>query len=110
MAQESLPPSRFGTGYTAGVSHSLPAAASGPVAAPLDKLAAVTFIAALLLGPLATALTLPLSCVAIRRIGDSQKSGAWLARAALMISGVYLVLGVAVAGLYWYVAFVSTPA
>lgn len=66
----------------------------------VNRLAAASFAAALFLGLVIAPLTLPLSYVAQRQIRVSGESGASLARAATVISAVYLVVGLVVVGLY----------
>ncbi|MGV0715834.1 hypothetical protein ABQE93_10550 [Mycolicibacterium sp. XJ662] len=75
-----------------------------PPTSRLNRLAAVTFGAALLFGLVVAPVTLPLSYLAQRQIQASGDSGASLARAAMLISAVYLVIGAVVIGLYVFVA------
>lgn len=111
MADSAVPPSKFGAGFTTGSATAPPPAPVSPrpgsavlnQAAPLNKLAVGTFVAALFLGLVVAPFTLPLALVAQRQIQDSGESGAGLARAAVIISGVYLIFGVVVLGLYFYI-------
>ncbi len=73
----------------------------------VNRLAAASFVAALFLGLVIAPLTLPLSYVAQRQIRTSGESGASLARAATIISAVYLVIGLVVVGLYVHLAVVN---
>lgn len=106
MADPTLPPGKFGAGYISGGSAWAPSAAltapALPPAPPLNRLAAATFVAALAFGLVVALMTLPLSYVAHRQIETSGQTGMGLARAAMVISGVYLVIGIVVAGLYLY--------
>ncbi|MGE2716267.1 hypothetical protein ACQI4L_19610 [Mycolicibacterium litorale] len=106
MADSALPPSRFGSGFTAGHNSSTgrgAPAAAGPSPAPaVSRLAVVTFTASLALGLVVAPLTLPLSFVAHRQVVDTGRSGGGLAKASMAISGIYLVVGVVVMGLYVY--------
>lgn len=106
MADPTLPPGRFGAGYISGgatwapaAGFTAPAVSPGP---PLNRLAVATFVMTLVFGLPAALFTLPLSYVAHRQIETSGQSGSGLARAAMVISGVYVVIGVVVAGLYLY--------
>ncbi|OBF48765.1 DUF4190 domain-containing protein [Mycolicibacterium monacense] len=106
MADSTLPPGRFGAGYISDGATWAPAAGfTAPElspAPPLNRLAVATFVTTLVFG-LATALfTLPLSYVAHRQIETSGQGGSGLARAAMVISGVYVVVGAVVVGLYLY--------
>ncbi len=106
MADPTLPPGRFGAGYICGGATWAPAArlnapALSP-APPLNRLAVATFVTTLVFGLPAALFTLPLSYIAHRQIETSGQSGSGLARAAMVISGVYVVIGVVVVGLYLY--------
>jgi hypothetical protein len=72
-------------------------------------LAVTAFVLVLLFGPFVAPLTLPMSYVADRRIGQSGESGAGLAKAATLISYGYLVLGVVVLVLYLFVVRSTGP-
>lgn len=106
MANSALPPSRFGSGFTVGESSSsIPAApaTSGPSPSPAgNRLAAVAFVASLLFGLVVAPLTLPLSFVAHRQAVDAGQGASGLAKASMVISGIYLVLGAVVMALYVY--------
>lgn len=106
MTNPALPPSRFGAGFSTGGA-TAPSPASGPVRPPvgprLNRLASGTFVAALFLGIVVAPLTLLLAFVAQRQIARSGEGGAALARAAAIISGVYLFLLAVVLGLYLYI-------
>lgn len=99
MADSALPPSRFGAGHTSGNASSTPVLQA---ARRLNPLATVSFAAALVLGLVAAPVTLALSYVAQRQIRTSGHSGAALAKAAMFISVVYLVIGIVVIGLHFY--------
>ena len=101
MEESALPPSRYGARHlTAGPGSANATPAVVAQAAPLNRLAAVSFVAALFLGLVVAPLTLPLSCLAKRQIRLSGEGGASLALAATLISVVYLVIGLVVVGLY----------
>jgi len=108
LTDSALPPSRFGAGFAAGkptsslASPVVPSAPAPPPGPDLNKLAVVTFVATLLLGLVVAPLTLPLSYLADRQIQASGQSGAGLARASMIISSVYLMIGAVVIGLYIY--------
>ncbi|KUI25569.1 hypothetical protein AU196_22390 [Mycobacterium sp. IS-1742] len=106
MADSTLPPGRFGAGYVSGgaarAQHAGFTAPALPPDPPLNRLAVATFVTALVFGLAAALITLPLSYVAHRQIETSGQGGAGLARAAMVISGLYLVIGLVVVGLYLY--------
>lgn len=106
MADPTLPPGRFGAGYISGGATGAPAtgftAPALPPAPPLNRLAVATFVTTLVFGLAAALFTLPLSYVAHRQIETLGQSGSGLARAAMVISGLYLVIGLVVVGLYLY--------
>ncbi|KUI39021.1 DUF4190 domain-containing protein [Mycobacterium sp. GA-2829] len=106
MADPTLPPGKFGAGYVAGGAKGGPAAVfTAPTvspAPPLNRLAVATFVTTLVFGLVAALFTLPLSYVAHRQIEASGESGSGLARAAMVISGLYLLIGFVVVGLYLY--------
>lgn len=86
-------------------SSSIPAApaTSGPSPSPAgNRLAAVAFVASLLFGLVVAPLTLPLSFVAHRQAVDAGQGASGLAKASMVISGIYLVLGAVVMALYVY--------
>jgi hypothetical protein len=62
-------------------------------------MALVSFVLVLLLGPLAAAVTLPMSLAARSQIARAGRGGAGLATAALALSCMYLVAGAVVAAL-----------
>lgn len=111
MAGSALPPSKFGAGFSVGGAAAAPprpargispTASPGSVGPRLNRLAIATFVTALFLGWLVAPFTLPLSIVAKRQIAVSGEGGGALARAATIISGVYLALLVVLLGLYLY--------
>lgn len=112
MADSMLPPGRFGAGYTAGgaARASAPtfAAPASPPTPPLNRLAVATFGITLVFGLAVALFTLPLSYLACRQIETTGQSGSGLARAAMAISGVYLVIGMVVIGLYFYLPHAGT--
>lgn len=101
MGSPTLPPSRFGAGYSVGAPPSAPVAAS-PSASPagpsvrVNPLAAAAFGAVLLLGPLVIWLTVPMALVARSQITTSGEAGSGLATAALALSSIYLALAMVV--------------
>lgn len=103
MADSALPPGRFGAGYTVGgMTPAPPAAPAPPLARRLNRLAAATFGAALFFGLVVAPFTLPLSYLAQRQVQASGQDGAGLAKAAMLISALYLVIGAVVIVLYIY--------
>ena len=69
-------------------------------APPANRLAGVSFVLALLLGPVVAPMTVPMAMVASRQISRSGQGGAGLATAALAISVIYLAFGLTIVGLY----------
>jgi hypothetical protein len=128
MPDTSLPPSRFGAGYTVRAAP-LPQQAGNPMgavsstAAPLlgpagaavvnappaastvkvDSWAAVSFILVLLFGPFVAPATLPMGLVARKRISGGTGGGRAFATAAVALSCVYL----AAAAVLLVLAFVT---
>lgn len=126
VAEPVLPASKFAAGYTAGgpppqaalppvstASHQVGTVlgassmtahpGSATVSAPqaeLNRLAAVSFLLVVFLGPLVAWLTLPMAYLAQRQTGGNGQGGTGLAKAALVISCAYLALGLAVLFLY----------
>ncbi len=119
----SLPPSRFGAGFTVGgppagaasaVAHTTPAAGSPSAAVPrdgrgtltpaneLNGLALLSFVSVLLLGPLVVVASIPLALIARTQIARRGQSGAGLVIAALALSVIYLAFGVLVLLLLLY--------
>ena len=64
-----------------------------------NSLAVAAFVLAMVFGPFAVAVTLPMAYLARRQITQTGQGGAGLATAAVMISYVYLALGVTVLAL-----------
>jgi hypothetical protein len=103
MAESATPPSKFQAGYAA--SGAVPAAAGGVHHSPrarLNPLAVTSFVIALFVGVLAP-VTVVTGLVARAQIRRSGAAGAGLATASVMISAVYLVAGVVVAALHFFV-------
>ncbi len=121
----SLPPSRFGAGFTVGgppVSAANPAGptianVSGPpgvgaapdpsAAAPapagdMNILAVLSFVSVLLLGPLIVAASIPMALVARTQISRRGQGGNGLVIATLALSVIYLAFGVVVLMLVLY--------
>ncbi|MDZ4269658.1 MAG: hypothetical protein U1D00_28915 [Mycobacterium sp.] len=101
MTGSPLPPGRFTAGYSVGDrSASGPAASALAVPAPpsaqVNRLAVLAFALVLILGPLAVPVAMPMAAAGQRQIGRNGQSGAGLARAALFIGAVYLVIGAVV--------------
>lgn len=108
----SLPPSRFGAGYTVGgqpASVSIPAGPTSPTVASatvthagpapgagMNALAVVSFVLVLLLGPFIAAVTVPMALVARMQINRRDQSGSGLVLATLALSVIYLAFGVVV--------------
>lgn len=110
LAGSVLPPSRFGAGYSVGGTP-LPAASAPTVAvsatspaapARVNPVAVTSFVAVLILGLVVAPITLPLALAAQHQIRRSGAGGGRLASAAVIISGLYLVVGAVVIGLYFY--------
>jgi hypothetical protein len=105
-----LPPSRFGVGYTVGGSPGIPAATpspgppSSPAQAKTNPLAVAAFVLVLLLGPFVVPATIPMAMAARNRSRRSAGGGMGLANTALILSGIYAVLGVVVLVLLFVVA------
>jgi hypothetical protein len=105
-----LPPSRFGAGYTVGGSPSSPSIGPSPAApAPatsstMSPLAVCAFVLVLLLGPFVVPATIPMAAAARGQSRRSAGGGLGLANAALILSGIYAVLGVVVLILLFVVA------
>lgn len=112
LADSALPPSRFRPGFTVGDTPvpvpGAPVAADSEPAAGVNRLAVVTFVATLALGLVVAPLTLPLAFVAHRRVAETGHGGAGLAKASMVISGIYLAVGVVVMALYVYRAHTGT--
>ena len=117
LPDSALPPSRFGAGYTAG--RTMPTSPTSSTSGfpqdrttgtapeldrppPVNKLAVSTFVATVVMGLLVAPFTFPLSYLAYRQTRSSGQPGAALARASMIISGVYLVLGIVVITLYLF--------
>jgi hypothetical protein len=116
----SLPPSRFGAGFTVGgqtASRASPAAqtfpgAGGPLAPHvgdpvasggaltsangMNTLAVLSFVSVLLLGPLVVAVSIPMAVIARVQINRRGQSGGGLVIATLALSVIYLAFGVVV--------------
>lgn len=109
LADSTLPPSMFGAGFTSGSAAQAPSPYDVPASTVslqetgLNRLAVISFVGALILGLIAAPVTLPMSMYAHRRIRQSGGGGARLAFAAMVISAVYLVIGVVVVLLYVFV-------
>ncbi len=102
MADPSLPPSKFGAGFTVGAGFA-PATRSAPASEGANRLAVSAFVTVLVLGIFVAPITFPVSFVAERQIRRSGQKGAGLATAAKIISGIYLLMGLVVLGLWLYV-------
>jgi hypothetical protein len=118
VADPVLPPSKFVAGYTVGATASAPPTAASAsqsagwqgssgtatVASPgdLNRLAVFAFVLALFLGWLTAPLTIPLAYKARDQIRRSGQDGASLAKAALVISVIYLTLAITVLMLWFY--------
>lgn len=114
----SLPPSRFGAGYTVGgqpISGLSPAGHASPMvdnavantarpapAAGMNTLAVVSFVLVLLLGPFIVAITLPMALIARVQINSRGQGGSGLVLATLALSVIYLAFGVVVLLLMLY--------
>jgi hypothetical protein len=118
----SLPPSRFGAGFTVGGAPATPAATAGPVvanvggppsvaapaahaAAPtpasgMNALAVLSFVSVLLLGPLIAVVSIPMALVARAQINRRGQGGSGLVIATLALGVIYLAFGVVVLLLY----------
>lgn len=109
MPDRRLPPSRFAAGHTVGgvPAHPVsgrgaapapprPASPTSPFVAatgePINRLAVVSFVLAVFLGPLAAPVTIPTALAARRRCKGSGERGEGLAIAAIFIGSAYLCL------------------
>jgi hypothetical protein len=103
MADPAMPYSNLQAGYATG--HATPGAAQygdRQPAARLNPLAVASFVIALFVGVLAP-VTLVAGLVARAQIRRSGATGEGLATAAVIISAVYVVVGVVVAALLLFV-------
>ncbi len=120
----SLPPSRFGAGFTVGGGSVTPVSAAGPtasnvsgppsVAAPaantvapttakdMNALAVLSFVSVLLLGPLIVVVSIPMALTARTQINRRGQGGSGLVIATLALSVIYLAFGVVVLLLLLY--------
>jgi hypothetical protein len=121
----SLPPSRFGAGFTVGgqpasaarpAAHTSPgrvspvapvrnSASSGAAPAPvagMNMLAVVSFVLVLLLGPFIVPVSIPMALIARVQINRCDQSGSGLVLATLVLSVIYLAFGVVVLLLLLY--------
>lgn len=117
----TMPPSRFGAGFTVGAPTAGPAASTPPAGSPpprvvplggaapapaqtdqLNGLALLSFVGVLLLGPLMVAVSIPMALIARAQIARRGQSGAGLVVATLALSVIYLAFGVVVLVLLFY--------
>lgn len=130
MGDPSLPPSRFGPGYTVGPQpvppvgrpvpatspqasagwpaaqapahvQTAPAPPSPPAPPRTNPWAAVAFFLTLFFGTLVIVLTIPMALVVRRHIARTGEGGKGLTTATLLIGCAYLALGVTVGVLYF---------
>lgn len=105
MSDSALPPSGYGTGYVTGGKSSGPS--PSPSSTPsrtgaLNAMAVASFVLVFVAGILAP-VTIVMAYVAKAQIRRSGQAGGSLAKAAIVISCVYLAAGTVVAMLYAFV-------